>query len=290
MIEKLILGVQFGGNQEVNKPEIMETLESNYKVARRVYQQLHYDIAELFYEYIQSIDLYEQQDIEEDLKISGWGAVENIRTIKDWMRLLNIFQDFYTATGRLSTFNELLIVPDSDAADPSQKINLKHLYDLFKNTNSHGVVSVPFLGLLFHYFHDQHKLELVKQATTELYKNWSYTTLSGAKPLDFQAISNLIGELSFFIKSFTVQNKRQKEIEMKKIAKTINDGRIFNPVINDPLDDVIEIMDQPNPEHKKTTFPYVEPTVQLPDEIEKAQKAINGNNADLLNKIMVWMM
>ena len=74
---------------------------------------------------------------------------------------------------------------------------------------------------------------------------------------------------------------------MKKIAKTINDGRIFNPVINDPLDDVIEIMDQPNPEHKKTTFPYVEPTVQLPDEIEKAQKAINGNNADLLNKIMV---
>ena len=171
MIEKLILGVQFGGNQEVNKPEIMETLESNYKVARRVYQQLHYDIAELIYEYIQSIDLYEQQDIKEHLKISRWGAVENIRTIKHSMRLLNIFQDFYTATGRLSTFNELLIVPDSDAADPSQKINLKHLYDLFKNTNSHGVVSVPFLGLLFHYFHDQHKLELVKHATTELYKN-----------------------------------------------------------------------------------------------------------------------
>ena len=56
---------------------------------------------------------------------------------------------------------------------------------------------------------------------------------------------------------------------MKKIAKTINGGRIFNPVINDPLDDVIEIMDQPNPEHKKTTFPYVEPTVQLPDKIKK---------------------
>ena len=116
---------------------------------------------------------------------------------------------------------------------------MKHLYDLFKNTNSHGVVSVPFLGLLFHYFHDKHKLELVKQATTKLYKNWSYTTFRGAKRLDFQAISNLIGELSFSIKSFTVQNKRQKEIEMKKIAKTINDGRIFNPVINDPLDNVI---------------------------------------------------
>ena len=54
---------------------------------------------------------------------------------------------------------------------------------------------------------------------------------------------------------------------MKKIAKTINDGGIFNPVINDPVDDVIEIMDQPNPEHKETTFPCVEPTVQLRDKI-----------------------
>ena len=56
---------------------------------------------------------------------------------------------------------------------------------------------------------------------------------------------------------------------MKKFAKTINDGRIFNPVINDPLDDVIEIMNLPNPEHKKTTFPFVKPTVQLRDEIEE---------------------
>ena len=134
------------------------------------------------------------------------------------MRLMNIFQDFYAATGRLPTFNELLVVPDGDAP-PREKINLKHLYDLFKNTKSHGVVSVLFLGLLFHYFHDEHKLELVKQTTTELYKNLSYTTLSGAKPLDFQAVSGLIGELSFSIKSFTVQNKRQKEIEMKKLQK-----------------------------------------------------------------------
>ena len=200
------------------------------------------------------------------------------------MKFMNILQDFYAATGRLPTFNELLVVTDGDAL-PSEKINIKHLYDLIKNTKSHGVVSVPFLGLLFHYFHDEHKLELVKQATTELYKNLSCTTLSGAKPLDFQAISDLIDELSFSIKSFTVQKKRQKEIEMKKIAKTINDGHIFNPVINDPLDNVIEIMDQPNPEHKKRTFPYVEPTVQLPDETEKTQKAIDDDYADLLNKI-----
>ena len=104
------------------------------------------------------------------MKTSGWGAVENIRMIKDLMRLMNIFQEFYVATGRLPTFNELLVVPDGDAL-PNEKINLKHLYDLFKNTASHSLASMPFLGLLLYYFHDEHKLGLVKQARTELYRN-----------------------------------------------------------------------------------------------------------------------
>ena len=283
LVEKIIHDVEFGNKNQI-KSEIVETLESNYKVSRRVYQQLCYDIVELFYEYIQSIDLYEQQDIEEDLKINGWGAVENIRTIKDSMRLMNIFQEFYVATGRLPTFNELLVVSDGDALS-NEKINLKHLYDLFKNTASHGLLSMPFLGLLLYYFHDEHKLGLFKHATTERYKNLSDTTLSGERPLEFQAISDFIVELSVSIKSFTVQNKRRKEIEMKKIVKTINDGHIFNPAINDPLSDVAEIMNLPNPEHKKTTFPYVEPTGQLPNEIEETQKVIDDDYADLLNKI-----
>ena len=60
------------------------------------------------------------------------------------------------------------MVPDSDA-QPEEKINLKQLYDMFKNTNSHGIVSLPFLGLFFDYFHDENR--------TELYKNLSYMTL-----------------------------------------------------------------------------------------------------------------
>ena len=67
--------------------------------------------------------------------------------------------------------------------------------------------------------------------------------------------------------------------------KKINDGRIFEPKIQDPLDDVIGMFDEPNPEHKNTTFPYVEPTVQLPDEIEDSQKRIDDDFTDLLSKI-----
>ena len=171
MIEKIIQGVEFENAYQSNpekNPEMIRTIESNYRVARRVYQQLFLDIAELFHEYIESIDFYEQQDIEEDMKTNGWGTVENIRTVKDFVKLLDLFQDFYKATRRLPTFNELLVVPDSDA-QPEEKINLKQLYYMFKNTNSHGIVSLPFLGLFFDYFHDENR--------TELYKNLSYMTL-----------------------------------------------------------------------------------------------------------------
>ena len=55
--------------------------------------------------------------------------------------------------------------------------------------------------------------------------------------------------------------------------------------MQDPLDGVIEIIDEPEPENKKTMFPYVEPTVQLPDEIEETQKIIGDDYIDLQTKI-----
>ena len=63
LVENLIQEVEFENayeNRFETKPQAVETMEDNYKVARRVYQQLFYDIAELFQEYVQSIDLCEQ--------------------------------------------------------------------------------------------------------------------------------------------------------------------------------------------------------------------------------------
>ena len=84
---------------------------------------------------------FEQQDIDADMRINGWWSLEKISEIQDSMRMLNLFQDFYTATGRLPTFNGLLVVPDGDAKPGENKVNTKQLYDLFKNTGSHGLVS-----------------------------------------------------------------------------------------------------------------------------------------------------
>ena len=74
LIEKIIHGVEFKnfyGTDSERKPEIMSTIEGNYRIARRVYQQLHLDSAELFAEFIRSLSFFEQRDMDEDVAANG---------------------------------------------------------------------------------------------------------------------------------------------------------------------------------------------------------------------------
>ena len=49
----------------------MYTLERNYRIARRVYQQLYLDAAELFADFIRSLSSSELQDFDEDISANG---------------------------------------------------------------------------------------------------------------------------------------------------------------------------------------------------------------------------
>ena len=114
LIEKIIYGVEFENMYESNpekKPEIMNTIESNYRIARRVYHQLHLDISELFADFIRYMSSYELQDMNEDIKATGWG-VKKVTEVQDSQELMKIFQDFYSLTRRLPLSNGLLVVPD----------------------------------------------------------------------------------------------------------------------------------------------------------------------------------
>ena len=167
--------------------------------------------------------------------------------------MLKIFQDFHSLTGRLPLSNSLLVLPDGDTP-PEEKLNMRHLYDLFKNTNSHGVVSLPFLGLIQFYL-EENDHTLMKNAILELYQNLSYMTLSGARDFQFDAISDLTARLSVLLKHVTLGNKRLREIENEQITKKTNEERVFEPKIEDPVDDVLEIINMPDLEHKKSMFP-----------------------------------
>ena len=54
--------------------EIIDTVKSNYRVIRRVYQHLYSDIADISFEYIHSLELDEIQELDDDIKTNGWGG------------------------------------------------------------------------------------------------------------------------------------------------------------------------------------------------------------------------
>ena len=162
MLEKIIHGVEFENlyaTDSERKPEIMSTIERNYRIARRVYQQLYLDTAELFADFIRSLSSFEQQDLDEDIRANRWG-IKKISEVSDAQDVLQIFQDFYSITGILPLSHSLLVVPDGHAP-PEEKLNMRYFYDLLKNTNSHGIVLMPFLGLIQYYLEENdHSLTL----------------------------------------------------------------------------------------------------------------------------------
>ena len=169
LIEKIIHGIEFENLYVKNsekKPEILSAIERNYKITRGVYQQLQFDTAELFAEFIKSLTIFELQDLDEDIRANGWG-IKKISEIQDSEEIFKIFQDFYSSTGRLPLSNTLLVVPDGDAP-PEEKLNMKHLYEMFKNTNSHGIVSQPFLELIQYYLEENDQTLIKKHSLRNL--------------------------------------------------------------------------------------------------------------------------
>ena len=130
---------------------------------------------------------------------------------------MSTYQLFYHNHGRLPLTNGLLIVPDSEVLEGEEKINLKNLYEIFRYTKSDDLVSIQFLGVLSLFFGAGTRES--KNAITELYKNLSYATLSGADNFNFNAISDLISSLSFSIKKITLANRDRREVEDAKMQK-----------------------------------------------------------------------
>ena len=159
------------------------------------------------------LDIDEIQELDNDRRTNDWGA-KSLYETENATKMFSNFQLFYYLNGRLPLTNSLLTVSDGEAPDGTDKINLKNLYEMFRDTNSHGLVSLQFLDALGIFF----GLDtfVPKNAITELYKNLSYETLSGARNFEFNAISDLLSGLSFMIKSQLYQIERGKEKKIKK--------------------------------------------------------------------------
>ena len=112
-MEKIIHGVEFPNPHENSiekNPEIIETIEKNYKTIKRVNQYLFPRLLIFFFKYTHSLDPNEIQQLGDDIKSNGWGLLE----IDNSVELLSTFQVFDHNHCRLHLTNGLLIVPDSE--------------------------------------------------------------------------------------------------------------------------------------------------------------------------------
>ena len=113
--------------------EIIDNVESNYRVITRVYQHLYSDIADISFEYIHSLELDEIQELDDDIKTNGWGLRN------PWHRqrtgIIINFSVIYYNTVKFPLLNELLVIPDSDVPDEEEKINIKIFKKCFNILN-----------------------------------------------------------------------------------------------------------------------------------------------------------
>ena len=115
-----------------------------------------------------------------------------------------MFQVFHYLNGKLLLTNDLMITPDSEVHEGIEKVNLKLLYEIFKDTDLHRLVSIQFMCVLGKYFGVD--TSMLKSTISELYVNLSYETFTGAENVDFQAVSNLTSNMTFGIKKASLEN------------------------------------------------------------------------------------
>ena len=179
----------------------------------------------------------------------------------------------------MSLSNRLLVKPDGDPPPGEDRVNMKSLYNMCRHTNSHGLVSLPFLGILQYYL-EKNDFSLIKKALTELYSNLSYITLRGARDFDFNALSDSTAKIPFLLKAATRSNIAELEKSDIENAYNINKDRLFVPKKEDPLDVVIDILGE-QVQHKKMMHPYVPPEAQTADVIETETQQVDDEFAKL---------
>ena len=168
--------------------------------------------------------------------------------------------------------NGLLIVPDGEVPDGEEEINLKNLYEMFKDTPSHGLASFPFLSALGIFFGVD--ISIPKLAITELYRNLSYRTLSSSRDFSFDSVSDVTSGINVKIKKSTLSTRDRKEKEDENSLEKINENTTFvelpDQFEEDPIGDLYKDL-----EHIKTEHPYVEPQVQDASTIETETRNTN---------------
>ena len=97
---------------------MLQTITKNYKILRRVHNDLFKNVAENFKYYIDNLIRTDLDEIDANMVSSG---LNSIRNTQNSTKLLMLFDYFYLINGRFPTTNEYTFVPRAKLA-PEVKI------------------------------------------------------------------------------------------------------------------------------------------------------------------------
>ena len=168
--------------------EMIQDMSKNYRLLRRIHHDLYTTIAENFKLYLSTLTQSEFGEINSDIISSGQNSLPNVETGTE---LLMLFDVFYFVNGRFPTTGVHTFIPRTDLPMEvnGEELNIKKLYEKFRTTNSHALVSSQFLAALNIFFGGDP--ELSRRFLTEFYQNMTVSTLLTDGTFTFEAFTDL---------------------------------------------------------------------------------------------------
>ena len=148
--------------------KMIQDMVKNYRVLRRIHHNIYTTIVENFKYYLSSITQSEFDEIESDIISSSLNSLQNVETATELLMLIDFF---YFVKRRFPTTvtHTFVLCADLPMEVNGEELNIKKLYEKFRTTNSHALVSSQFLAALNIFFGGDP--ELSRRFLTEFYQN-----------------------------------------------------------------------------------------------------------------------
>ena len=218
---------------------MLQTMTKNYKILRRVHNDLYKTVAENFKYYFDNLNETDLDEIEADMVISGLNSTKNVQNASE---LLMLFDYFYFINGRFPTTNKYTFVPrvKLPLEVNGEELNIKKLYEKCSGSDSHGIVCSQFLAALFLFFNGGGE-EKARNFLSEFNRNMTVGALSTDYSFRFDAFTDLLTTLSFLFQQIaatqneTVKTEDVKTDQLLKQKHEIDDDDLPPPPYTGPV-------------------------------------------------------
>ena len=190
---------------------MVQDMTKNYRLLRTIHHHDFYTaISENFQYYLGTLTQLYFEEIDSDIVSSGLNSFRNVESATEHFNISNFF---YFVNGRFPTATAYLFITRADLSMEvnGEELNIKKLYQKFRTTNSHALVSSQFLAALNIFFGGNP--ELIRKFLTEFYQNMTVSMLSTDNAVTFDAFTDLSTSINLLLR--TQRNEKISRIKVE---------------------------------------------------------------------------